>query len=165
MSDAKSRENAQVGLLRHTVATLAYRAAKVLRGAPAGFGHFQAAPTTRTAGQILAHMVDLLEWAKTAADGKPVWRESEPGEWENDVARFFEALKNFDDRLAAETPPATSPEKIFQGPIADALTHVGQLATLRRMIGSGIRGENYFLAEITIGRVGSDQAPPVREFD
>jgi len=152
-------------MLRHAVATLAYRAAKVLRGAPAGFENFRAAPTTRTAGQILAHMVDLLEWAKTAADGEAIWRESEPGAWDQDVARFFAALENLDEQLAAETPPATSPEKIFQGPIADALTHVGQLATLRRMIDSGIRGENYFRAEITVGRVGMDQAPPVREFD
>ena len=152
-------------MLRHTVATLAYRAGKVLRGSPVGFSDFRAAPTTRTAGQILAHMVDLLEWAKTAADGKPIWRESGPGVWEQDLARFFAALTNLDDRLATETPPAASPEKIFQGPIADALTHVGQLATLRRMIGSGIRGESYYVAEITIGRVGSDQSPPVREFD
>jgi hypothetical protein len=152
-------------MLRHTVATLAYRAAKVLRGAPAGFEDFRAAPTTRSAGEILAHMGDLLEWARTAADGQAVWRPAPPAGWETDVARFFSALKNLDDRLASGEPLANSPEKIFQGPIADALTHVGQLATLRRMAGSGIRGESYLRAEISVGRVGMDQEPAAREFD
>jgi hypothetical protein len=151
-------------MLRHTVATLAYRAAKVLRGAPAGFENFRAAPTTRSAGEILAHMGDLLEWARTATDGEAVWRPAPPAGWEADVARFFAALKNLDDRLASGEPLSNSPEKIFQGPIADALTHVGQLATLRRMAGSGIRGENYFRAEIRVGHVGMEQEPPAREF-
>jgi hypothetical protein len=152
-------------MLRHTVATLAYRAAKVLRGAPAEFEHFRAGTTTRSAGEILAHMGDLMEWATTATDGQAVWRERPPAGWEADIARFFAALKELDDRLASNAPLANSPEKVFQGPIADALTHVGQLATLRRLAGSGIRGENYFRAEISVGRVGIDQAPAVREFD
>ena len=70
-----------------------------------------------------------------------------------------------DAYLASEEPLAASPERIFQGPIADALTHVGQLAMLRRMAGASMRGENYFVAEIVAGRVGPQQAPPKREFD
>ena len=81
------------------------------------------------------------------------------------MARFFKAIQDLDDRLAQQTLLANSAEKIFQGPIADALTHVGQLATLRRLAGSGIRGESYFRAEITTGRVGLDQPAPFREFD
>jgi hypothetical protein len=160
-----SHENSGIPMLRHAVATLAYRAAKTLRGAPAGFADFRAAPTTRTAAQILAHMGDLLEWSARTADGQADWRDAQPGDWNHEVARFFAALKTFDDRLAKPIPLACAPEKLFQGPVADALTHVGQLATLRRMAGSGIRGESYFRAQITTGRVGMDQAPPVREFD
>lgn len=85
--------------------------------------------------------------------------------WQTEIDRFLAALKLFDDRLADTRPLAASPEQIFQGPIADAFMHVGQLATLRRMAGSGIRGESYFRAEIVPGRVGLDQAPPKREFD
>jgi hypothetical protein len=150
--------------LRHAVAALAYRAAKTVRDAPAGFGSFRAASTTRTAVQILAHMGDLFDWALTAVNGKTHWHESQPKAWDEEVARFFAALKTFDDRLA-QGPLSCPPEKIFQGPIADALTHVGQLATLRRLAGAGIRGESYFVAEITAGRVGIDQATPIREFD
>ncbi len=160
-----SHETTGIPMLRHTLATLAYRAAKILRGAPAGFGEFRAAPATRTAVQIVAHMGDLLEWSSRTADGQADWREAPPGAWDNEVARFFAALKAFDDRLAKPIPLACAPEKLFQGPIADALTHVGQLATLRRVAGSGIRGESYFRAQITTGRVGMDQPPPVREFD
>jgi hypothetical protein len=158
-------ETNDIPMLRHTVATLAYRAAKTLRAAPLGFEHFRAAPTTRTAGEILAHIADLLEWATRIADGKPDWRDSPPHPWDEQVARFFTATKAFDDRLASGAALKFSPKELFQGPIADALTHVGQLATLRRLAGSGIRGENYFLAKIASGRVGIDQAPPVREFD
>ncbi|HTQ39389.1 MAG TPA: hypothetical protein VMJ32_10190 [Pirellulales bacterium] len=150
--------------LRHALATLAYRAAKVLRDVSPGFGSFRAGPTTRTAVQILAHMGDLLDCALTAVNGKTHWHESQPKTWDEEVARFFAAMQAFDDRLA-QGSLACSPEKIFQGPIADGLTHVGQLATLRRLAGSGIRGENYFVAEIAAGKVGSNQPAPIREFD
>lgn len=152
-------------MLRHTLATVAYRAAKTLRGAPGGFQHVRATPTTRSAGQILAHIGDLVEWAMRAADGKMDWHESRPDSWEREVARFFAALKALDDRLATQVPLACPPQKLFQGPIADVLTHVGQLATLRRLAGSPVRGENYFQADIRAGRVGLEQSPPVQEFD
>jgi hypothetical protein len=151
--------------LRHAIATLAYRAAKTLRSAPDGFAHFRAAPTTRTAVEIVAHMADLLEWAARRADGDADWRVAQPGDWNQEINRFFVAAKALDDRLATGTPIACSPERLFQGPLADALTHVGQLATLRRLAGSGVGGESYFQAEIIPGRVGMDQASPKREFD
>jgi hypothetical protein len=56
-------------------------------------------------------------------------------------------------------------EKLIQGPLADALTHVGQLAMLRGMAGVPVRPESYPRAEIVVGRVGIDQAAPRAEFD
>lgn len=155
----------KIVLLRHTVATLAYRGGKTLRGAPAGFRDFRAAPGTRTPGEILAHIGDLLDWALGLADGKHEWHDSAPLAWEQEIARFHAALDAFDRRLASGAPPGFPVEKIFQGPIADALTHVGQIAMLRRMAGSPVRGENYFGADIVAGRVGPEQTPPKREFD
>ena len=151
--------------LRHTLATLAYRAGKVLRDAPAGFGSFAPAPGSRTASQILAHMGDLFDWAVSLADGQHVWRETPPGEWAADVQRFFDGVRRFDDRLASDAPPGFSAERLFQGPIADALTHVGQLAMMRRLAGAPMRGENYFKADIASGRVGVVQPAPGVEFD
>lgn len=98
------------------------------------------------------------------AEGKPAWSESMPLPWGDEVARFHAALAKLDAFLASDTPLSTPPEKLFQGPIADALTHVGQLALLRRFGGAPIRGENYFRADIAAGRVGPDQVPPKREF-
>ncbi len=151
--------------LRHTVATLAYRGGKAVRGAPEEFSKFQVASGTRTPGQTLAHIGDLLDWALSLADGKHVWHDSAPQAWEQDVVRFFAALRKFDRRLASKKPLGFPAEKLFQGPIADALTHVGQIAMLRRLAGSPVRGENYFLARIAVGRVGAKQKAPVREFN
>jgi hypothetical protein len=154
-----------VSMLRHTVATLAYRAAKVLRDAPAEFAHFRASETTRTPEQILAHMGDLFDWALALADGRHVWHDSTALPWDEEVVRFFDAVKAFDQRLASGAPLGNNAGKLFSGPVADALAHTGQLAMLRRMFGSPVRGENYFKADIEIGHVGPDQAAPTLEFE
>lgn len=151
--------------LRHAVATLAYRAAKVLRRAPADFSDFRAGEGSRAAGEILAHMCDLLDWALSQARGKQRWRNSKPKSWSQDTDRFFEALAAFDDYLASGAQVHASPEKIFQGAVADALTHTGQIAMLRRLAGARVRGENYYLANIAIGRTGPDQMKAVSEFN
>jgi len=152
-------------LLRHTLATLAYRGGKALRGAPPEFAGFRAGPETRTPGEILAHLGDLLDWAVTLADGNQKWHDSLVLAWDKGVDRFFTALEALDQRLASGAPLGCSAEKLFQGPIADSLTHVGQIAMLRRIAGAPMRGENYLVAEISSGRVGQDQAAPRREFD
>jgi hypothetical protein len=154
-------------MLRHTVATLAYRAGKTIRGAPPEFASFKAASSTRTPAEILAHMGDLLDWALSMVRDKPVWNNSTPLAWEQEAARFFAALQAFDAFLASEAPLATPVTRAFQGPIADALTHTGQLAMLRRMSGAPMKGESYNRASIEIGRVGADQTPadPRYEFD
>jgi hypothetical protein len=151
-------------LLRHTLATLAYRAGKTLRDAPESFATFSTGEKGRTPAQILAHMGDLFDWALSIAQGKQAWRDSEPLPWPEEVKRFFKTLEVFDSYLASDAPLAASSEKLFQGPVADALTHTGQIAMLRRMAGCPMRGENYYRAEIVAGRVGEKQAAPVREF-
>jgi hypothetical protein len=152
-------------MLRHTVATLAYRGAKAVRGAPDSFASFKASETTRTPAQILAHVGDLLDWALSIAGGKETWHNSEPLEWNKEVERFHASLRSFDDYLASDCELNASCERIFQGPIADALTHVGQIAMLRRIAGGPIKGENYSRAKIATGRVSADQETPKGEFD
>jgi len=151
-------------LLRHTVATVAYRGGKALRGAPPEFADFQAGPGGRTPAEILAHIGDLFDWALKLADGKHEWHNAAPQPWDEEVARFFTTLEAFDRRLASGEPLGHPAEKLFQGPVADALTHIGQIAMLRRMAGCRMKGENYFKATISAGRVGADQAAPVFEF-
>jgi len=151
-------------LLRHTVATVAYRAGKALAGAPPEFAAFRLDPTSRTPVEILAHMGDLFDWALSLVSGREQWHNSTPLPWDAEAARFFAALEAFDARLAQAEAPAATAERLFQGPIADALTHVGQLAMLRRVSGCRIAGENYFVAAIAVGRVGPEQAKPAKEF-
>jgi hypothetical protein len=151
-------------LLRHTLATLAYRGGKAVRGASPEFARFRIREGTRTPEAILAHVGDLMDWALELTRGRPTWKDSKPLPWEEEVGRFYAAVRRLDEALASE-PLRCPPERLFQGPIADALTHVGQIAMLRRLAGVPMRGENYYKADIAAGRVGPDQAPPRVEFD
>ncbi len=151
--------------LRHALATLGYRAAKALRDAPADFQNFRAGEGSRSAGEILAHLSDLMDWALTQAQGQERWSGLAPSSWESDCQRFFASLTKLDEYLASSEALHAPPEKIFQGAIADALTHVGQIAMLRRLANSPVRPENYSIAKIEAGRTGPDQSAPVREFD
>jgi hypothetical protein len=166
MDEDSGAANPATAFLRHTLATLAYRAAKPLRDAPPDFGAFRVGPTSRTPAQILAHMGDLMDWALTIAQDRIEWRESPVQSWPDDVARLFAAITTLDRHLASGV--AFEPrqlEQIFQGPIADALTHTGQLTMLRRLASAPIRGENYQRAHIAAGQTGLEQPPPQREFD
>jgi hypothetical protein len=163
-SHSDSSSDPKRDLLRHTLATLAYRASKVVHDAPSGFADFHAGEGVRTPGQILAHIGDLFDWSLSIAKGKQAWRDSKPLPWEKEVQRFFAALKSFDDFLASNAPVEAPLEKLFQGPIADALTHVGQLAILRRLARAPVKGENFYTAEVVPGRVSAEQAAPKKEF-
>jgi hypothetical protein len=152
-------------LLRHVVATVAYRGGKAIRNAGPGFANYGAPETSRTPAKILAHIGDLMDWALAMCEGRRDWHDSTPLAWEKECERFFGSLKKFDDYLASEKPLQVSAEKLIQAPIADALTHIGQIAMLRRMAGVPMKSEYYVIAEITAGRVGADQATPSKEFD
>lgn len=117
-----------------------------MREAPEGFAQFELAG--KSAGQILAHIGDLLDWALIMAKEKHVWRETAPKTWDEDVQRFFTALDAFDAYIAGGEPLQAPLDKLFQGPVADALTHVGQIAMMRRLAGAAVKGENFFRAEI-----------------
>jgi hypothetical protein len=151
--------------LRHTLATVAYRGAKAIRNVDQNFAGYGAAETSRTPAKILAHIGDLMEWALAMSEGRRDWADSLPLTWDKECERFFTAVKKFDDYLASEKPLEVSAEKLFQAPIADALTHIGQIAMLRRMAGVPMKSEYYVIAEISVGRVGADQAAPRKEFD
>jgi hypothetical protein len=140
-------------LFRHTLATLAYRGGKAFRGAPDHFSHFRVGDSGRTAGENLAHVCDVLDWGLIMAKDKHVWHDSVPQAWHLDVERFFHVLRAFDDFLASGAPLQAPLDRLLQGPVADALTHVGQLAMLRRLADAPLKVENFFKADIAIGRV------------
>lgn len=151
-------------MLRHTVATVAYRGRKAITGAPPTFADFNPGEGLRTPGQILAHIGDLFDWALSIAKGQQAWNNTTPLPWDRECERFFVSLTKFDDYLASNELLQSPPEQLFQGPVADALSHIGQIAMLRRLAAVPIKGENYHKAAIEVGRVGADQIPPKREF-
>jgi len=154
--------DAKKELLRHTLATVAYRATRALEGSTREFATYDGAG--KRPDQILAHMGDLFDWALSMAAGKPTWHNSTPLPWEAEQLRFFAALQAFDGFLAGEDELQASAERLIQGPLADALTHVGQLAMLRRMAGVPARGENFYVAKIAAGQVSAEQPTAVKPF-
>ena len=158
-------ENFKREFLRHTLATAAYRGGKAIKDAPVGFGDFKSSATTRTPLEILAHLGDLFDWAVSMVKGATIWKDGNTGHWETEIERFFDSIRNFDDLLASDEEIHAPLEKLFQGPIADALTHIGQINLLRRMFDAPVRGENYFKAEIAVGRVGAQQSANRTEVD
>jgi hypothetical protein len=151
-------------LLRHGLAVLAYRAAKPLRDPPPGFAAYSTGPGAWTPLHLVTHLADLIAWANTAVRGKAKYQDSTPATWEHESARFFAQLAELDAYVASDQPLASTCERLLAGPLADALTHTGQLAMLRRMAGAPIVAESYFRADIVAGAVGPEQPPPVYSF-
>jgi hypothetical protein len=150
---------------RHALATLAYRTAKALRDAPEAFASFEAGPSTRTPLEIVAHMGDLMDWARGMAQGQRKWNASTPQAWDAERARLFASIEAFDQVVAGSEPLAFDLARLFQGPVADAFTHTGQLAMLRRLHGAPMKSESYVRSDIAIGRVGSEQASPDPKYE
>lgn len=150
-------------LIRHCLATLAYRGGKCLHGAPPSFVHFDSGGG-KTPLKILGHICDLIDWTMSMTRGAERWPKRALGNWSDEVTHFHASLIAFDNHLRSGKPVQAEITRLLQGPIADAFTHVGQLAMLRRMSGSPVLGENYFVADIASGRLGPDQAPPVKPF-
>ena len=163
--DTEDDARGKRALLRHAVATLAYRAAKAIRDADPSFAAFKAGEKTRTPLELVAHLGDLFDWALSLARGEQHWQPATPSTWPEECARFFAALSQFDAYLASDRALGKSPERLLQGPVADALTHVGQLSMLRRLAHQPVRSENFAAAEIVAGRVSDDQRKPKFEFD
>ncbi len=138
------------------VATVAYRGGIAIVDAPESFASFRAASTTRTPGELLAHIGDLLEGSLHLLKGEMVYLTSTPLPWKQEIKRFFTAVQALDAYLASDAPLACPVEKLVQGPIGDALTHVGQIVMLRRMSGNPIRPAAYFTAEIVAGEVNEE---------
>jgi hypothetical protein len=138
-------------LLRHLVATIVFRGNVAVRDAPDNFADFKIEETVRTPGEILAHIGDLLHGSAYLLKGEMVHLDSFPLPWNEEVERFFSAARQLESFLGSDAPVRIPVEKLTQGPIADALTHIGQIIILRRAAGAPVRTEGYFTAEIVAG--------------
>lgn len=143
-------------LLRHFLAAIAYRTQKALRGAPVGFADFRAAPGVRTPHELLRHMSDVLGFARTTFTGG-TWRAHRLPTFAAEIERLHEILEDLGRWIAEEEFDSASPEQLLQGPLADVMTHVGQLAMLRRLEGSPVPPENFIVARVDPANLGPDQ--------
>lgn len=157
-------------LVRHLLASLVYRTTKIIHDAPMNFPKTSIGNGVRTPEKILGHVNSLIQLSNRFwSPHKPVpmaklRKQSKKKGWDREVELFYRLVAQFDDTLSTHTSPRKySPEKILQGPFMDAFTHVGQLALLRRMAGSPIKGESYWMADVRIGQVGPDQPLRVTE--
>ena len=147
-------------LLRHFLATLAYRTQKALRDAPGDFDSFSVGEGLRTPAQLVRHMTSVLGYARTFFVGGRYWPDPLPS-FQDEIDRFHDMLQDLAGHLEAGTPlQGTSPERLLQGPFSDAMTHAGQLAMLRRLAQRPVAPENFVFAEIGPERLGRDQADP-----
>jgi hypothetical protein len=152
--------DAQRALLKHFLATVAYRTQKALRGAPNSFADFRAGVNLRTPHEIIWHMTGVLGYARTFFQAG-VWQPGRLDDFGAEVVRFHLVLEDLGSLLERETPSnGISPEQLLQGPLADAMTHVGQLAMLRRLAGSPVPSENFVYAAILGSNLGPDQPMP-----
>jgi len=147
-------------LLRHFLAALAYRTQKALRDAPPGFADFRAAPAARTPFELLWHMTGLIGYARTMFHGGD-YAPPRLADLSAEAMRFHEMLDALGRDFADATLTARiSDDQFLHGPLADTMTHVGQLAMLRRLFGSPIAPENFIFASIDAANVGPQQAMP-----
>ena len=152
-------------MLQHFLAAIAYRTQKPLHYAPPDFAMFRAAPGVRTPHELVLHMTGVLGYARTFLIGG-TWRPSMEEDFSAEVERFHSVLASLKELSASDTPfHNMTPERVLQGPLADAMCHAGQLAMLRRFFGSPIRPENFIMADITADNVGPDQPEPVNPDD
>lgn len=140
-------------LLRHLVATIVFRGNVAVREAPDSFARFKLNEDMRTPGEVLAHIGDLLEGSLYLLKGEMKYLDSSQLPWPEEIARFFSAAKELDAFLASDAPIEVPIEKLTQGPIADALTHIGQIVLLRRAAGIPVRTEPYFQVDIIPGEM------------
>ena len=150
-SDDRSR------LLRHLVATIAYRATVALRGFPRDAAASAPGGGARTPLELLSHVADLMHAAAAMALGQERPAPQPDAGWGDAEARLYAGLARLDAALADGLAPAANVDALLQGPLADALTHVGQLLLLRRLAGAPAEPRGYARAEIVVGVVGPEQ--------
>lgn len=152
--------NRNQALLRHFLAAIAYRISKAFRDAPPGFEAFDAGHDVRTPREVVRHMSGVINYAiGILGEPRGVLKDCATGPAE--IERFYALLRELADRIVEKASlEDADAERLLQGPLADAMAHVGQLALLRRLSGSPIAPENFFAAAIDPSRLGPDQAPP-----
>jgi hypothetical protein len=149
----------QRSMLKHLLGAIAYRAQKALRDAPDSYADFHAGMNVRTPHELVRHMTGVLGYARTLFVGG-VWRPRMLPTFGEEVARLHEVMEDLGRLIETGDAPTIRPEQLLQGPLSDAMTHVGQLAMLRRLAGAPVAPENFVFAKVDANNLGQHQPPP-----
>jgi len=151
-------------MIRHLTATVAYRFAKQVKAAPTHFATFDAGNDVVSPVKIVNHITVVIRFAQQLID-KTIKPTAPKTKNISEAAEIFHnALQLLDEMLLERDIEEKVLCQIIQGPLADALTHIGQLSTLRRLSGAPVYSENYMLADIQSGRVGATQTISEHQF-
>lgn len=152
--------NSKREILRHFLASLAYRTQKALRGTPSDFGEFRVSPDVRTPRELVKHMTSVLGYARTFFIGGE-YRPESLATLDEEVEHFHAILESLSEHFRTGDLSHMSPERFLQGPLSDAMSHAGQLALLRRLFDAPVPPENFIMADIRADNVSAFQSDPV----
>lgn len=147
-------------MLRHFLASIAYRATKAIKNAPDNYPTFNLGKGVKTPLRILHHITGVLTYAHSFFEHYETTH-FEVKSWSAEINELYKILSKLDVSIQEKNPNKVTEEQLLQGPFSDAMTHVGQLSMLRRMVDSPIPSENFIFADIRKGEVGPDQPDPV----
>ena len=146
-------EEVKRGILTHYLASLAYHLQKALRGAPESFANFRAKPGVRTPHELVFHITNVLGYARTFFVGGQ-WRPEKLPSFDAEVLLSHEILASLRKHFLTGSQLNTITfEQLLQGPLSDAMTHIGQLSLLRRLHDCPVPPENFVYANISADNV------------
>ncbi len=135
--------------IQHFLKVLSYRFEKAIHNAAESYPKHASGHGIRTPLELLGHMNGVLEFAISSLKNQP--RRNIPEQsWQEQITLYYEKLKELNQLMQENSFDTDTLERILQGPLADAMTHIGQLAMMRRLANSAIAGENYFAADMSL---------------
>lgn len=111
---------------------------------------FRPADDVMSIRELVKHIWGLVNWVRISVQGEPHRRPMEIVSVRSDILEMLHELRTAvsemnDDELSEVTIEGNPLWNIINGPVSDALTHVGQINSFRRLNGNPVPRANVFL--------------------
>ena len=147
-------------MLRHFLASITYRATKAIKNVPETYPAHDLGKGVKTPLRILHHITGVLTYAHSFFEHYDTTH-IDVKSWDAEVGEFYSILSKLDKSIQEKKPKEVTEEQLLQGPLSDAMTHIGQLSMLRRLADSPLPSENFIFADVRKGAVGPNQPDPI----
>jgi hypothetical protein len=147
-------------MLRHFLASIAYRVTKAIKNAPKTYPNLYIGKGARTPLKILHHITGVLTYAHSFFEHYDTTH-FDIKSWDAEVYELYNILSKIDKSFQEKNSTKITKEQLLQGPLSDSMAHIGQLLMLRRIADSPVPSENFIFADIRKGEVGPDQPDPI----